>query len=223
MAVGLFAEPLLCVAWLAFCLASFAELAWSRRAHLRSPYELAGCIPFAFGVISGIWIVGGSNDLRILGFGETFSYYAALHSIVLGWMMVGSIAILATQDRPFRKAYLASAFVCFASFLLIAFGINGLPAIKPIGVVGLSMAIPIAQLLFLKSVWRTNTAAFALSSASLLGLVLTLILAWQNELGTVSFPRVLGIRPMVSVHGIMNGALVAPSFLFAVTLEDHRA
>ncbi len=60
---------------------------------------------------------------------------------------------------------------------------------------------------------------FALGSASALGLLVTLILAWQHELGVLSLPGVLVIRPMVSVHGLINGLVVAPCFLLAVALE----
>lgn len=219
-ATGLFTSmPVLCGAWLVFCVASFGQLLWHRAAALRSPYELAGCVPFVFSIIAAVWLVGGANELHILGYGATFSYYAALHGNVLGWMLVGSLAVLARQDRPHRNLYLASVGVSFGSFLLIAVGINGVPAIKPIGVLSLSVMIPVAQLTFLHGVRTTHKAAFALGSTSVLGLAITLVLAWQNELGVLSLPGILGIRPMVSVHGLINGLVVAPCFLLAVALE----
>lgn len=219
-AVGLFSSlPVLCGVWLLYCVASFAHFVRDRGARLRSPHELASCVPFVFSIIAALWIVGGANELHILGYGSTFSYYAALHGNVLGWMLVGPISVLARQDRPYRNVYLASALVSFGSFLLVAIGIDGHPAIKPVGVVGLSVAIPIAQLVFLGQAWTTNRAAFALGCASVLGLALTLILAWQHELGLLSLPETLGVRPMVSVHGLVNGLVVAPCFLMAVALE----
>ena len=224
-ALGLFASmPLLCVGWLAFCAASFARFLWHQRASLRSPFVLAAAVPFAFSNIAAVWLVGGANDLHLLGYGETFSYYAALHGNVLGWMMVGSIAMLASQDRPdqtrpHRKLYAAAVLVCFVSFLLVAVGIDGLHGAKRVGVVGLSVAIPFAQLVFVKSVWRTHKGAFVLACTSFAGLMFTFVLAWQNELGAVSFPAIANVRPMVSLHGVINGVVVAPCFLFAVVLE----
>ncbi|MFT5357351.1 MAG: hypothetical protein ACI9KE_004585 [Polyangiales bacterium] len=217
-AIGLFAIPLLCVGWLVFTAGSFAR--FLRHANLRSPYGLASCVPFAFSNIAAVWLVGGANEVEILGYGETFSYYAALHGNVLGWMMVGAIAVLAAQDRPYRRLYLASVLVCFGSFLIIAIGIKSLPAIKPVGVLGLSVMIPIAQLAFLRSVWRTHKVPFALGCTSFLGLAFTMMLAWQNELGVVSLPGLLGVRTMVSVHGLINILVVAPCFLLAVVLAS---
>lgn len=133
-------------------------------------------------------------------------------------MIVGSIAILLRHDRPHRRLYLASLLCCFVSFLLIAFGIDGLSAIKPIGVLGLSVAIPVAQLAFLRATWRVHPTAFV-GAVSFIGLVFTLFLAWQNELGLLTLRGVLGARAMVSVHGLINGVVVAPCFLIAVALE----
>lgn len=220
-AVGLFTPVrILSVAWLVFCAASFVRFLRHRATQLRWTDKLARDIPFLFSNIAAVWLVGGANGLHILGYGEVFSYYAALHSTVLGWMMVGSLAVLATQERPYRNLHLVSTFVCFGCFLLVAVGIESLPAVKPIGVLGLSVAIPTAQLAFVQSVWRNhNKPAFALGCTSLVGLAFTLTLAWHNELAVLSFPAVLGIRAMTSVHGVINALVVAPCFLLAVTLE----
>lgn len=222
--LGLFTSmPVLCGGWLLYCLASLGLYLRHRAAALRSPYELAGVVPFAFSIIAAVWTVGGANELHILGYGADFSYYAALHSTVLGWMMVGSIAVLAGQDRPHRNIYLGSVLISFASFLLVAIGIDGHPSIKPLGVLGLSVAVPTAQLVFLHRAWTTHKAAFALGSVSLAGLAFTLVLAWQSELGALALPGALGIRPMVSLHGLLNGVVVAPCFLLAVVLDARDA
>ncbi|MBN4049451.1 YndJ family transporter [bacterium AH-315-N03] len=222
-AIGLFLPaPMLCVAWLFFCVASFGQFLRHRAASLRSLPVLAACVPFLFSIIAATWLVGGANDLRILGYGPQFSYYAALHGNVLGWIMIGALAALANQDGPYRSVYLASVFACFASFLLIALGIDQLRMLKPIGVVVLSVAIPASQLAFLRSVWSRNKAAFALGCISFSGLVFTMLLAWRNELSMAAFPAVLQLRGMVSVHGVLNAVVVGPSFLLAVALEARR-
>lgn len=224
-ALGLFLDaPILCVAWLLFCAASFALFLRERAsrdgaASLRSPEVLAACVPFLFSNVAAVWLVGGANDLRILGYGTAFSYYAALHGNVLGWILIGALAALAQRSGPQRGIYLASVLVCFVSFLSIAFGIDQLRALKPIGVVGLSLALPASQLAFLRRAWPKSRSAFALGCVSLAGLVFTMVLAWQNELSMPAFLTIAGIRGMVSVHGTLNALIVAPCFLAAVTLD----
>jgi len=106
--------------------------------------------------------------------------------------------------------------VCLVSFLAIAFGIHQLRWLKPIGVLGLSLALAAGQLTFLRSVWSTSRPAFALGCIAFAGLVFTMVLAWQNELSMPPAIDVAGIRGMVSVHGTLNAVLVAPCFLAAV-------
>lgn len=221
-AIGLFSAPALCGVWLFYCAGSFGHYLWHRRASLCSPQVLVGSIPVVFSNIAAFWLLGGANDLRILGYGPTFSFYASAHGNILGWMTVGSIAMLATQQRPHRKLYFVTALACFVSFLLVAVGIDGVPGAKRMGVVGLSAAICIAQLAFVRSVWSTHKGAFVLACTSFMGLVFTFVLAWQYELGALSFPPFAGVRPMVSVHGVINGIVVAPCFLLAVALEARR-
>lgn len=226
-ALGIFfSVPVLSVAWLLFCAGSFALFLRERAARdgvasLRSPAVLAACVPFLFSNVAAVWLVGGANDLRILGYDEAFSYYAALHGNVLGWIVVGALAALARRSGPERGIYLGSVLLCLVSFLSIAFGIDQLRALKPIGVAGLSLALAVSHLAFLRGAWPWSRAAFALGSVSFAGLVFTMMLAWQNELSMPSWTpvSVAGIRGMVSVHGALNALVVAPCFLAAVRLD----
>lgn len=219
-AVGAFSPlPMLSVAWLLFCVANFALIVRSRAGWLRSPRVLAVSVPFIFSNIAAVWFVGGANDLHFLGYGAHFSYYAALHGNVIGWILIGTLAALADRDSPQRGIYLTSVLVCLVSFLLIAFGIDQFLALKPIGVIGLSIALPISQLAFLRSVWSRNRPAFILGCVSFAGLVFTMVLAWRNEFSIPVFQAVAGIRGMVSVHGVLNTVVVAPCFLLAVLLD----
>jgi hypothetical protein len=223
-ALGLFSPaPMLCVVWLLFCMASFALFLRSRVASWRSPYVLSACVPFLFSNIAAVWLVGGANDLHILGYGAHFSYYAALHGNVLGWILIGALAILADREGPQRSIYVASVLACLVSFVLIALGIDQLRALKPIGVLGLSVALPVSQLVFLASVWRRNRPAFVCALVSFTGLVFTMVLAWRNELSMPVLPAALGIRAMVSVHGVLNALVIAPCFLLAVMLDAAPA
>ena len=227
-ALGLLSDvPVLCFAWLLFCVASFAVFLRERAARdgagsLRSPEVLAACVPFLFSNVAAVWLVGGANDLRILGYDTAFSYYAALHGNVLGWILVGALAALAQRSGPQQRLYLVSVLVCLVSFLAIAFGIDQLRWLKPIGVVGLSLALAAAQLTFVRNVWSKSRSAFVLGCISLAGLVFTMVLAWQNELSIPVSLGIAGIRGMVSVHGILNAVVVAPSYLAAVTLDVRR-
>lgn len=214
----LWPAPLLCVAWLLFCAGSFALFLRSRLASLGSPRVLAACVPFLFSNIAAVWLVAGSNDLHLLGYGMNFSFYAALHGNVLGWIVMGALAILVDREEIESTPYLPALFICFASFLLIALGIDQLHALKKIGVVGISVALPLSQLAFLRSVWGRDRAAFALGALSLAGLVFTMVLAWGNELAIRVLDDVLGIRAIVSVHGVLNAIVIAPTFLLAVAL-----
>ncbi|HEY4180015.1 MAG TPA: YndJ family transporter [Kofleriaceae bacterium] len=219
--VGMFLVPIMSVGWLLFTATNFGLFLWSRRASLVSPTTIATAVPFLFSNIAAVWVVGGSNGLHLLGYGADFSYYAALHGNVLGWIVLGALAILADQLGPQRRIYLGSMFVCLGSFLLIAFGIDQLRALKPFGVIGLSVALAGCQLVFLRSVWSRNRRAFLAGCVSFACLVLTMALAWRNEFVTPIFQGIAGIRGMVSVHGLLNAVVAGPSFLLAVSLDTQ--
>lgn len=222
--VGLFTSfSIATVGWLLYCAGCFGLFLRSSPLSLRTPAGLAACVPFLFSNVAAVWLVAGTNELHLLGYGPAFSAYAALHGNVLGWILVGALAILVERGGPARNVYFAAVLVCFASFLLVALGIDQLHALKPIGVVGLSIAIPVAQLTFLRSVSSRDRAAFALGAISVAGLALTMTLAWCNELGVLALPEIGGVRAMVVVHGVLNALLVGPAFLAAVVRDARRA
>jgi hypothetical protein len=217
--------PQLSVVWLVFSAGSFALFLRPRLRSLGSPHVLAACVPFLFSNIAAVWLVSGANDLHLLGYGVHFSNYASLHGNVLGWIVLGAFAILADRAGPTRErlVYVASVLACLVSFLLIAFGIDRLHVLKPIGVIGLSIALPLAQLTFLRGVRTRHRAAFVLGWVSFAGLVTTMLLAWCNELAVPVLGELAGIRTMVSLHGVLNALIVAPSFLLAVVLDTRTA
>ena len=228
-AAGLFTSlSFLSGGWLLFCAGSLALFLLRRLREdgaklLRAPQRLVVTVPLLFSNIAAVWLVAGTNDLRLLDYGPEFSFYAALHGNVLGWMVVGAMAGLAEEARSYRTLHTASVLVSFVSFLLIAVGIDQWRSLKPIGVVGLSVAIPASLLAFLHTVMRRpQRGALALGVASFAGLLLTMLLAWQYELSRLTFPPVLNVRSMVSVHGVLNTVVVGPCFLLAVALAAHR-
>lgn len=212
----LFDFPLLTFAWLLFCGFGFVLFLRQRFTRLFAVYELAKCVPYVFSLIAATWLVSGSNGYGLLNYGKAFSYYASLHAHFLGWAIVGGLAFLANEAERFNRFYLLAVFVCLAAFLLIAFGIDGIAVIKPIGVLGLTVTIAVSQLLFLVIAKNKSPLAFSLGCASLLGFVITMTLAWLNELGELSGAWLFGTRAMVSLHGLLNGFVVAPCFLLAL-------
>lgn len=213
--------PWLTGAWPAYCvygLGLFLKQHFLEERRALSLSVFAQTVPLLFSVVAAGWLFGGANDLRLLGYGRHFSYYAALHSNFLGWLLIGCIAAL-QRHEPRRSAYLACVGVCFVSFALIAYGIDGVPYIKVAGVAGLTLALSVAYGLFLSA---SRGLARALGLVSLLGLVATMTLAWQNEVGALAIKSLLGVRSMVSVHGLLNAALVVPTFFAAVALHLRR-
>ncbi len=212
--------PQLAYGWLVFCVGGALMFAVEHGAALRTASRrtattFAAGVPLAFGVIAATWIAGATNDLRILGYGPHFSFYAALHGNVLGWTLLGGVAALAQRAGRFQRVHLATVFLGFASFLLVALGIDRLAWLKPLGVLGLTLALPLSMLAFLIDA-RGNRAAFALGALAFGALVLTLALAWLNELGSLSVEPLGGIRAMVWLHGLVNGLVVGPAWLGAV-------
>lgn len=133
--------PAVTFTWLLFCLYGLWVFVRNERASLFSIGGVASSIPFVFSVISALWFAAGSNDLRLLGYDRAWSFYAALHGVVLGWLFVGCMAQVAKRMGLF---YLVSCCLAFVLFLCVAFGIDGVPVIKQIGVVGFSILVPLS-------------------------------------------------------------------------------
>ena len=78
--------------------------------------------------------------------------------------------------------------------------------------VGLSIAIPAAQLVFLRSVWARSRASFALGLVSFAGLAITMALAWRNELSMGELVSVATGRrfgdSVVITQGLKSGDVV---------------
>lgn len=222
--VALFIDwPQLSVVWLLYCLFAFGLFvreSVAQRGRRWTVHQALRLFPFVFSVVGALWLVSGANDFGLLGYGIFFSYYAALHGHVLGWMLIGSMILLATRPTRFQQWYLVAGLVSVVSFFLIAFGIDGVPFIKPAGVTGLTLAIGCAQILFLFE--KRSKSATALGLISLLGFSLTLLLAWRHELNLPVGEGLLGVRPMVSLHGFINSVVVAPCMV-AAALMDTRS
>lgn len=208
--------------WAAFCVYGIGVFLHRRRRDLRSPAGFASGIPLAFSAISAVWFVAGANDLYLLGYPRSWSFYAALHGSVLGWLFVGCVAHLARPPRA-HPIYLAGCYLSFALFLCVAFGIDGIPYLKRIGVIGFAMLLPAILLRYTLDVRPRGGTSFALALTSLGGLVVSMGLALANEYWA-AFPRVLlGLPTMVLVHGALNALVVVPCFWLAVRVDPRAA
>jgi len=208
-------------AWPVFC--AVGGLAFLRRrwSQLRSLEGLASLVPFAFSMVSAVWLVAGQNDLRLLGYTPSWSAYAALHGAVLGWLFVGCLAELGSRPGA-RRVYVWSCFVVFALFLCVAFGIDGVPVLKRLGVLGLAVVVPglIARFALDQ---RSGGAAWRWSLLSLLGIVVTMGLALAHEFQPGVLGTLWGLPTMVVAHGMMNAVVVVPAFFLAVLASSSSS
>jgi hypothetical protein len=212
--------PQAAVIWPLFC-------AFGVVLHLRDEgrrvFSLLGVargIPFVFSLVSATWFVAARNDLQLLGYPPSWSFYAALHGSVLGWLVIGCTAHLASRSTT-RGLYLWSCLVSLPLFLFVALGIDGVAHLKRIGAVGLSLLIPLVIGRFALELRRRSRAAFRLAVASVVAAVGTMVLALFNEFWS-GFPRILlGMPTMVLLHGCVNALVVAPGYALAVALDGE--
>ena len=208
------------IIWPLFCIGGFAFHLLKRGLKFFLTMKgLASCIPFVFSLISSLWFVAGALDLKLLSYNPAWSFYAALHGIFLGWIFVGCLAFL-TMRTGASRIYLLGCYLSFALFLCVAFGIDGVPYLKPIGVVGFSLMMPlwIAHYAFHLEKSKKLSRTFAFISLSTI--VLSMTLALLNEFWA-EFPRVMfGLPTMVLTHGLLNSLVAVPCFFLAIVFEE---
>lgn len=203
-------------AWPLFCVFGFSLYLKNEFKTIFSVKGLASCIPFVFSLISAVWFMSGVLDLHLLGYDRAWSFYAALHGAFLGWMFVGGLVVLSKRSGA-ANLYLAGCFICLIGFLLVAFGIDGVPVIKRLGVVALSLTVPFLIGLF--AFESKNRAARIFSSLSLGAIAISVGLALLNEFWA-NFPKVTyGLPTMVLAHGFLNAVFAIPFFGLALWFE----
>lgn len=181
----------------------------------------ANYIPFLFSLISATWFYAGVNDLHLLGYNRSWSFYAALHGSFLGWLFVGCIAFLSKRPNA-NRFYLYGCYISLILFLCVAFGIDGIPYIKRIGVVGLSLMVPILIGIYAFKLKESQRYSKCLSILSLCSIIASMALAILNEFW-LSAPKVaFGIPIMVLAHGFLNAVLAIPCFFLAICFEDDQ-
>ena len=211
----------LAAVWPVFC-------AFGLLLYLKKEYEfvfsikgLATCIPFLFSIISATWFFSGVNDLHLLGYNRAWSFYAALHGSFLGWMFVGCLAFLSKRQRS-TNLFLWGCYLSFIFFLFVAFGIDGIPYIKRIGVIGFSLIVPLLIGIYTFDLKNENRNSRHLATLSLLSVIASMTLAIMNEFWGGA-PRIaFGVPVMVFAHGFLNAILTVPCFFLAIRLESDE-
>lgn len=178
----------------------------------KNKFSVTPSIPFVFSLISSVWYVAATNDLHLLGYDQAWSFYAALHGSFLGWIFVGCLAFLSRNEESGR-VYVWGCYASFLFFLMVAFGIDGIPYIKRIGVFGFAVMMPLLIGYFAFNLKKESKLARSLSLLSLVAMILSMGLAVANEFAV----RV----PMVITHGLLNALVAVPAFFLAVKLEKR--
>ena len=212
---------MLALVWPLFCVVGFLIYLARERKLIFSIGGLARCLPFVFSLISSLWFAAGVLDLRLLGYDPTFSFYAALHGSFLGWLFVGCLAHLSKRESS-NGVYLWACYTSFVFFLLIAFGIDGVPFIKRVGAVGFSVMIPVLIGRYAFNLPATDKLSFRLSMVSLVSIVLSMTLALSNEFWAAAPRTAFGLPIMVSVHGFLNAIFVVPCFFLAIRFQRSQ-
>lgn len=166
----------LAIFWPLFCIFGFFLYLKNEYRFVFSSKGIATCIPFVFSIISSTWFFAGVNNLQLLGYNQAWSFYAALHGIFLGWIFVGCLALLSRRSST-NRLYLWGCYLIFLFFLFVAFGINGIPYLKRIGVGGLSLVVPLLIGLYTFSLIDKNRSSLYLAVLSLLSILISMNLA----------------------------------------------
>jgi predicted DCC family thiol-disulfide oxidoreductase YuxK len=207
--------------WPLFCILGFFLYLKQEGRLIFSVKGFASCIPFVFSLISSAWFFSGTNDLHLLGYNKNWSFYAALHGSILGWFFVGCLAKLSQRPNA-SKIYLFGCYLCFLLFLSVAFGIDGIPHIKRVGVIGLSIFVPFAIGLFTFSLKKENRLSLLFAVISLFSIAVSMTIAILNEFW-VDFPKVaFGMPIMTLTHGLINALFTVPCFYLAVRLATEE-
>jgi predicted DCC family thiol-disulfide oxidoreductase YuxK len=208
-------------AWPLFCAIGFFLFIKNEFQSILSIKGLATCIHFLFSCISATWFFSGVNDLHLLGYNRAWSFYAALHGSFLGWLFIGCLAFLSTK-RSAPSLFLWGSYLSLFFFLFVAFGIDGIPYIKRIGVLGITLLVPTLVGLYLFGLNSEMRESRLLAKISLLSVIASMAIAIVNEFSFIIPKLFLGLPTMVFTHGFLNAILAVPCLYLAIRLETIK-
>lgn len=206
------------IVWPLFCIYGVILYLKNEYKFVFSLQGIPTSIPFIFSLISATWFFAGVNNLHLLGYNQAWSFYAALHGSFLGWIFVGCLAFLSQRSNS-NKFYLWGCYLSLVLFLCVAFGIDGIPYIKRVGLIGFTLLVPLMIGLYAVNLKNKNHRSRFLLAVSLISIVLSMTLAVLNEFWATG-PRIaFGIPIMVFTHGFLNAVITIPCFFLAIRVD----
>ncbi len=208
--------------WPVFCVSGFI---WHLQLKVRRAIALEDILtilPFVFSIVGSIWLTAGKLDVYLLGYSTTWSYFAVLHSYYIGWIFIGCLSFLVTTHCKKTKFYSYSCVICTLCFFSVAFGIYKTPVLKTLGAIGLSVIMPITIFAYFRETTK-NTLSKALVTLSLIGIILSMVLALLNEFAIPIYGEYLDVARMLFYHGILNTVIVIPSFYLAIVFNKSTS
>nr|WP_232374086.1 YndJ family transporter [Leptospira chreensis] len=217
-----FRIPKLTVVWPIFCGLGLVLFCKIQKTNFKQLQTWIGFLPFGFSLLSSLWFYCGQNECHLLGYNETWSYYAAIHGCFIGWLFLSGIISVSNHPEGSKKTLIESLGIVIL-FLLIALGIYGNPILKKIAVVGFSFLVPYTLWVATKEIRNQNRVSLILANCSRLFLCFTFLLALVHEF-YIGFPKfIYGYPLMVILHGGINAFLVIPCFLFSLLFAKEES
>lgn len=208
----------LIIVWPLFCIYGFFSYLRRQGKVTFLSNDIVVYIPFIFSLISATWFFAGANDLFFLGYNQNWSFYAALHGNFLGWIFTGCLAFLANRENS-NSIYLWGSYLTFIFFLFVAFGINGLLFLKSIGLLALTLIVPVLIGHYFLKLKKDNQLSRAFALISLCSIAVSMSLALLNEFWNEMPKFIWGISFMVLTHGLLNAVVTVPLFFLAIHNE----
>lgn len=201
--------------WFGYCIYGVIAFIVKNKSNLFSINTTLGLIPLVFSNTAAVWFVAGSNDFQMLGYNVNWSYYAALHGNFLGWIFTACLVYLAQKE--FHLSYKFGGIFILISFLMIALGIDGVPYLKRLGLLSLTVLIPMYILIF---ILNTKSPSKIYAIISFLGILITMGFAIGHEFSILSTDTFLGARSMITIHGSINALISIPMFYIAIVKNE---
>ncbi|TGL72118.1 hypothetical protein [Leptospira jelokensis] len=186
---------------------------------LRNKHWL-GLVPFLFSLVSATWFVCGTNDLYLLGYNKTWSFYASIHGCFIGWLFLSGICSLAIKNS---KLQILTVFVglVLSLFLVIAIGIDQSGPFKKIGVIGYMVLFPVIALYILKVLKPKRSISKFFLWIHFFSILFSLCIAVGKEFSLFDVDHNNLQIIMHYLHGGINAFVVIPTCLFAIFSEEN--
>lgn len=214
-------QKMFSIVWFFFCGYGLYLYLHLHKTDLFQNKHWLGTIPFFFSLVSATWIVSGTNDFRLLGYDETWSYYAAIHGCFIGWYLLSGLCFLAIKHNHMNLLIVFIGMIV-SFFFLIAIGIYQFGLFKKIGVIGYVVLFPTLVLYLYRVMDPKHNLSKIFLGISGFAVLISLGLAFGNEFFPSAPIYHIHQSNMVFVHGGINAFLVIPLLLGAILNEERN-